>query len=753
LANRGFYPDTQWQEELYKSSAPQYLHNLSVTGGSEKVGYLLNASALTQEGLVLGSDNFKRRNFRIKVDADLNDWLTVGTNTVITNRITTTTPAIGNSNLLGLPFFPVRRADGLWVDKGSPGTPNPIAQATSGSFTKTVRDAINMQLYAKVSPLKGLTIEERVSIVKNNTNVRDWNDVYDFITLDEPDPNTYTAAPNSGNFAAGSAEARSLRLSASSGWSLKTLTKLNYEHNFGDHAFDLLLGFQSEDGESENVSATRNNFPLGSRIIDLKRGLEIQGLGNSSSRVARPRYLSYFGRLNYDFKGGVYNLSFSFRYDGSSNFLDDRQFEFFPAIGGAWNIGDESFLDNVGFIDKLKLRASYGLSGDDRGVGPSVRQLVNFNVNGYPIGGVVAPSASLGQIASRDLQWETSEVFNVGLDFSLWQGLLEVKSDYFINNRKDILDLVLVPVEFGFGNVPANLYDVKSWGWELEATHNNKIGNVDYFISANITDYDNEITDLNGLEQPNFAVGQSINDRFGYVTDGFFDNQAEIDANVGSDGVTPIDQSNVTPGGAQIGRLKYVDQLTVDTDGDGIPDAGDGIINTDDRVILTRNSAANLNIGMSLGASYKGLSLSARLYGSLDRDQWWNNADAHEPFLNGTNAFAHQLNYWSPENPNAFFPKPEGVGIQQYDSAVSHFIRNNEFIKLQNVTLSYDLDKKTLDKLKFIRALRLTCSVENVGTLWTNSPVRKYGWDPELGVGTVRYPQPVITSLSDNVKF
>ena len=757
LANSGFYPDTQWQEELYKSSAPQYIHNLSVNGGSERVGYLLNASSLNQEGLVLGSDNFKRRNLRIKVDADLNDWLAVGTNAVITNRITTITPAIGGNGLLGDPFFPVRRIDGLWVDKGSPGQPNPIAQAASGSFERTVRDAINLQLYAKVSPLKGLSIEERVSIIRTNTNTRDWRDVYDFIRLDETDPSSYTAEPSPTNFTEGSAAARRLNLFAGSAWSLKTLTQLNYEFDIADHSFDLLLGFQSEEGESENFRAQRINFPLGSTIIDLESGLSNSnlndGLGNASSRGGNARYLSYFGRLNYDFREGLYNLSFSFRFDGSSNFLDDRQYQFFPAVGGAWNIGDESFFNNVGFVDKLKLRASIGLSGDDSGVGRAVTQLINFDVSGYPIGGEIAPRVFLGQPASRNLQWETSEIFNVGLDFSLWQGKLQVKSDYFINNRKDILARVLGPIEFGLGDVPANLYDVKSWGWELDVTHKNRIGNVDYFISANITDYDNEITDLDGLEQPDFAVGQSVNQRFGYETDGFFDNQEEVDANFSSDGVTLIDQSNVTPGGSQIGRLKYVDQLTIDTDDDGIPDAADGVINADDRKVLTKNSATNLNIGISLGASYKGFSLSARLYGALDRDQWWNGSDAHEPFLNGTNAFSHQLNYWRPDNNNAFFPAPEGVGIQEYNSDVSHFIRDNEFIKLQNVTLAYDLSKKTLERLNFIKGLKLALSVENVGTVWTNSPVRKYGWDPELGVGAVDYPLPVTTSLSVNVKF
>jgi len=755
LALNGFYPETVWPNELYKNSADQQSHSLTVQGGGKKASYLMNANYLTQNGLVVGPDNFKRIGLRLKLDADINDWLTVGSNVLISNRVNKTTPAAGGDGLLGSPFFPVKTVDGMFVDKGSPGNPNPIAQALSGTFYKTATDAANIQAYIKINPLKGLTIEERVSVVKTNANARSFDNVFDFVSLDLEDPDSYIN-PDSPNrsYSIGNTDARRLLLTSSTRYSIKSLTTVKYNRKFGAHNFNALLGFQSEKGESESFRTGRTGFLL-DNLLSLNLGEQIDtriggGIGNTSAIGGNATTLSYFGRLNYDYKGR-YLVEAVFRYDGSSNFLDSNQYGFFPALALGWNIAEEGFMSSANFVDKFKLTTSYGETGDDAGVGRRVTQLVNLDVTGYPIGGEIQPRLFLGNPASRDLQWETARTFNVGLDFSLWQGKFQLKSEYFDTNRFDILSTVTTPVEFGLGNVPANLYAVNSWGWEFEFSHENNIGDVKYWVNANLTNYDNEITDLAGREFPNFAEGQSINDRFGFVTDGFFDNQEEIDAHLQEDGVAPINQSNV--GGTRIGGYKYVDQLTVDTNNDGIPDAGDGVINGDDKVILDRNSATNLRIGGSLGMSYKGLTLSTRFYGALDRKQWWNGANAHEPFLNGTNAFDYQLNYWSPDNPNAFFPTPVGNGIQGYDSNVSHLMYDNEFIKIQNITLSYDFGKSILDKLNAFEALNISLSMENVGTVWTNSPTRPYGWDPELSVGYVEYPLPLTTSISVNVKF
>ena len=470
LANSGFYPETQWVDELYETSARQHSHNLSLQGGLENVGFLLSAGFLDQNGLVKGIDNFKRFNVRMKVDVDINDWLTIGTNTVVTSRIRDQVPVSTGNALLGSPLFPVQTEDGVFVDKGSPGEANPIALAQSGSFRETVSDAINMQLYAKISPIKNLSFDQRVSVIRNNSKVRDFDNVYDFVRLDFSDQDSYTN-PDSPNrtFVPGIPDARRLSLTSANDYTLTYLSRVNYGITLGNHNFGALLGFQAIQGQAEAFQAGRQGFLLDNPVA-LSLGQNIapvsgDPLGNTSFRGGNATTLSLFGRLNYDFKG-KYIAELSFRRDGSSNFLESNRFGFFPSVSAAWNIAAEPFMSGADGLDRLKLRASYGTTGDDSGIARSVTQFANVDVTSYPFGGVVGPGIFLGSPASRDLKWETATILNFGVDLSMWEGRFQMNAEYFINNRDDILDFAITPTEFGFGNVPANLYAVKSWGWD-----------------------------------------------------------------------------------------------------------------------------------------------------------------------------------------------------------------------------------------------------------------------------------------------
>ncbi len=762
LAESGFYPDTNWADAIYGGTAMQQSHNLSLRGGTENTGFLMSVGYLNQDGLAIGDDNFERLNLRLKIDVDVTDWLTVGTNTLITNRITNSVPISTGTNLLGSPFIPVTTEDGYWADSFA-GVANPVALASSGSFTKTERDNLNLQLYARVTPLKGLSLEQSVSILKNNTSYRDWDNTYEYVTLDIEDIDSYTN-PDSTNrtYVPAEDDARTLTLYSTTSHTITALTKLSYEFNINnDHNFSTLLGFQAIEYEGEGFAASRQGFALDDPV-DLILGEENatvalfetgnQELGNTSY-FENTATLSYFGRLNYDYKGR-YIIEGSFRYDGSSYFATNNRWGFFPSASVAWNMKSETFMKEANWIDRLKLRASYGLAGDDSGVGAKTIQLVDYDASGgYPIGNESNPGYTLGDYANPDLKWETSKIFNAGLDFSLWQGKFQISADYFINNREDILDDAQVAEEFGFGGgeVASNLYAVKSWGWELDFTHKNKIGkDFSYWVNANLSDYDNEITDLNGYDSVDFAVGQSINNRIGYETDNFFDSQDEIDSYATADG-TLIDQSAVN--GSYVGGFKFVDQLTSDSDGDGVMDTGDGVINSDDRVVIEENNATNYRFGFNLGFDYKKLSVSARFYGAFYRNQYWNSStSANQPFI-GQNTFSYFNNYWREDNQDAFFPVYSGNGTQDYQSNVSHFIRDNEFIKMQNLTVGYDLTEAVSASFKGIKAVSLNLSFENLGVIWTNSPLYEYGWDPEVATGTYSYPLPFTTSVGLNITF
>ncbi|WP_042506095.1 SusC/RagA family TonB-linked outer membrane protein [Algibacter lectus] len=621
LANSGFYPDTNWIEEIFESSAVQQSHSLTLSGGSENTGYLMTGSYLTQEGLALGEDKFERLNLRLKMDTDINSWLNVGTNTLISNRVDKSVEVVGGTNVRGLPFYPVKSEDDLWVSNGTADGANPVASASSGSFSESDLDRVNVQLYAKITPVKGLSLEERVSYIKTNEYARAWSNPFASVGLDATDPDSYTN-PDSANrdYFSVSTDERMLEVQSTKSHNFRSLTSLTYEFEKGKHSAKAFLAIQSESGESELLAASRTGF-LFDNIISLNQGELVNdsntydGLGNTEIRGGNARTLSYIGRFNYSF-ADKYLIEAAFRRDGSSYFTDENKWGFFPSVAVGWVASREKFFDNVNFVNLLKFRGSYGSAGSDGTLGSVTQQLVTYDASGYPLGGVSNARLGVDNFVNPDLIWETSTILNIGIDASLFNRKLDIGAEYFVNNRKDILDNISsTAYEYGFGDAQGNPYDVRSSGWDFNIKHKNTIGKFKYSVGANISNYDNEITRIEGgSESNNLQVGLSVNNRFGYQVDGFFDSQEEIDTYVTSDG-TLIDQSNVSGAsgvGTYLGGFKYIDQLTIDSDGDGVMDTGDGVIDSEDRVTIDDNSDRNWNVGFNLGVSYENLTLSAR---------------------------------------------------------------------------------------------------------------------------------------------
>jgi hypothetical protein len=277
-----------------------------------------------------------------------------------------------------------------------------------------------------------------------------------------------------------------------------------------------------------------------------------------------------------------------------------------------------------------------------------------------------------------------------------------------------------------------------------------------YNASLNLTWYNSEITNTEGVSPLNNSttnyqdVGLPIRGNwYGYEVDGLFDDQAEIDA-------WDIDQSTVSGGddfGRYAGGFKYIDQLTVDTDGDGIPDSKDGVITADDRVVLRKNTGDNYRIGFSLGASYEGFYLSARFYGVLKGLEWWRGGAVNKPFTGDVASYTYQTDTWRPDNKDALFPQATASNVLPYNADVDFFIHKNSWIKLKNINLGYTFNESLIENLKIIRGMDLYVSVENLGVIWANNPAHEYGWDPELGTGSFRYPLPLTMSVGVNVNF
>ena len=767
-AASGFYPETNWVEELYNETAIQHNYNLGIDGGSENVGYLLNIGYLNQDGISQGPDNLERISLRLKVDANVNDWLSLGVNAYNATRTLDNLPISTNNGLRGQPFYPVQLTEGAfagtYVFKGSTSNEeNPIAKVNSGSFDQSISDELNLQLYGILKPIKDLSIEGRVSYIKRHDERSIWNNPYEYIILNEDNLNPI------GNPVPFTTSDRSLSEIRSSSRSINTWLLANYSKTFNEvHNFDFLVGTQSQSGQGDNIIASRQGFIL-PNLQNLNLGIEPDpGLpfGNSGGFEANPSTFSYFGRIGYNFDR-KYLAEFSFRADASSNFIRDK-WGYFPAVSAGWNMHEENFLRGFRSLDILKVRASWGINGDDNILNGSNREVVNFNPSGVGFGGNTQPTIQLDNSINPNLTWETSEKINLGVDLTLWRGKFSLTADYFIDYRKDLIALVQTSAESGLtavdengnitGGILDNVYDARSWGTEIVLSHRSTIGKVGINASLNYSHYDSELTEGPAILNRSRIqrVGLPISGSFyGYQTAGFFNTQQDIDTWVNASG-NVIDQSlvvNQGDGGKYLGGYRFVDQITEDTNGDGIPDAPDGVINDNDRVVLLNNPIDNNRIGATLGVSYKGFSLSARIYGVLKGSEWINNGSNINAFTSsGVAPFSYQIDTWTSENTGALFSQ-SFANSRPYNQDISGLIIERDYLKIKNVNLAYSFSSDFLKKLHIIQELNVYVSFENLGVLWTNYELHEYGFDPEFGANGFNYPQSIKTSVGANIRF
>ena len=767
-AQSGFYPETNWVEELYNEAAIQHNYNLGIQGGSENVGYLLNLGYLNQDGISQGPDKLERISLRLKVDADINDWFSIGVNAYNANRSLDNLPLSTNNGLRGQPFFPVRMTSGefagTYVFKGSTSNEeNPVARVNSGSYDRSISDELNLQLYSIVRPFEGFSIEGRVSYIKGHDQRNIWNNPYEYLILREED---LTPVGNPVPFTTSD---RSLREIRSSSKSINTWLLARYEKTVNSvHNFDFLAGTQSQSGEAESIVAGRQGYIL-PNLQNLNLGFEPDPslpFGNNGDFITNPSTFSYFGRIGYNYDRR-FLAEFSFRADASSNFIRDK-WGYFPAVSAGWNIHEENFLHGFKDLDILKIRASWGINGDDNILSASNREVVDFDPSGVGFGGSTQPTIRLNNSINPNLTWETSEKVNVGLDLTLWRGKLSFTADYFVDYRRDLIALVQTSVSSGLtfinedgdisGGILDNVYDARSWGTELVLSHRSTVGTVGFTASINYSYYNSELTEgptiLNSerIQRVGLPISGSF---YGFQTAGYFNTQEEIDNWVNSAGM-PINQSivvNQGPGGKYLGGYRFRDQLTVDTNGDGIPDAGDGLINSDDRVVLLDNPVDNHRIGASLGISFKGISLSARIYGVLQGVEWINQGSNINAFTSsGVAPFRYQIDTWTPENTGALFSQSY-ANARPYTPDVSDLIIEKDYIKIKNVNLAYSVSSEFLKRQNLIKELNVYISVENLGVLWTNYRLHEYGFDPEFGANGFNYPQSIKTSLGANIRF
>ncbi|MCK5102203.1 MAG: SusC/RagA family TonB-linked outer membrane protein, partial [Cyclobacteriaceae bacterium] len=561
---------TDWQDESIRNATIAN-HNLSISGGTKAVNYFVSGDYFKQDGINVGS-GYNRSSIRTNLDIKASKKLSFGLSMLLSSQNKELkNPYDDQQGLLVLPpTLPVYNPDGTFnFDDPESSTGvflNPIAFIEE-SINQEKRYRMLGNIYFDYKIVDGLTLKQSFGLDlgfgKDEEFIPGSISQYQGVT---------------GGIA-------SLRRSDFSQWS--STTTLNYNKTFGaNHSLNALAVFEAQKREGSWMSSRSTNFPSDALTFNrLQAGIEP---GVPQSGISSPfQLLSYLGRINYTF-ASKYLFTVTGRYDGSSRFGAENRYAFFPSVALGWRLSDEDFLQSAGIVDNLKLRASWGQTGNQE-IG-SFRSLVLFNSVTQPFRTNQTVGFKPKQMANPNLKWETTTQIDVGLDFGLWDSRLRGSFDYY---RKETTDLLLnadIPSTSGFGSTLANVGSLENKGWEIELESDVVDAKIGWTTGLVMSANRNKVLSLGGLPPiqagasfgdkkfPNSGVieeGEEIGVFLGYKTDGIWQSDSDI-----QNARDNIGEGNAFPraGDTRPGDYRYIDHN------------GDGNINEDDIVKLGSNN-------------------------------------------------------------------------------------------------------------------------------------------------------------------
>ena len=497
---------------------------------------------------------------------------------------------------------------------------------------------------------------------------------------------------------------------------------LNYKKSFGIHNLDILAGYQQESENSDWLKGARSGFPT-DIIWELNPGPKDNWSNDGNGE--HWALASFIGRINYDYDN-KYILSLSMRSDASSRFAKGSRWSTFPSVAAAWRISQESFMKGIrSWLDDLKIRASWGQTGSATGLGlyPSYTLI---STGGLILNNTYQQIASLKTIGNQELTWEHSDMLNFGLDVKVLNSRLNFTGEYYIKNTKDILLEMPVPLEYGFGKPNMNVGEVRNKGWELSLSWNDRINDFGYSISGNLSDNRNEVVDLGDTgpwkgSNTYTEVGLPFNSIYGYESMGLFQSDEEV-ANA------PFQNSNTAAG-----DIRYKNQN------------GDDKIDANDRVVIGDPNPHFL-YGVNLGFDYKNFDLNMFFQGIGQKDRVIMD-NFVRPFYDSS-IFEHHLDYWTPENTGAKYPRilNKDDGTHNYQQS-DYWMINAGYFRMKNLQIGYTIPREILRPAGFDR-VRVYFSANNLFTVSDFVP----GMDPE-SEKSVSYPFARTYSFGLNVQF
>lgn len=708
---------TNWQNEIFRT-APMSNYQLNFSGGNEKTKYFVSGGYLTQEGVVLNSD-LKRYSFRVNVESQVNNRVKVGANITPSYTFSNQSLAEGNwqgggiiqSAITAGPHMTPYDADGNYTKItgqgiGTSEVDNPVKIANEYFHQQG-----NMRLlgtaFAEFNVIENLNFKALVGADMRNFREHIFNP-----SVINPNSVNDTKIPTGNN---NTLENRN--------W-LSEFT-LNYAKKINQHSFDALLGYtvQKENIEYNSISGT--NFP-NDEIKTINAAGLISGATSTREEWA---LLSYLARVNYSYNN-KYLLTATFRTDGSSRFGADNRWGAFPSVSLGWRVSEEDFMQDVNWLSELRLRTSYGLTGNN--FISNYGAIALTTADNYPLGasgGTVSNGIRLANIPNTMLGWERNKQLDIGLEFGVLQNRVSLSFDYYNKRTSDLLLNVPVPTLTGYTNALQNIGEIENKGFEFTVTSRNTVKEFKWTTDFNLSTNNIKVLALGPdgsrilARQLTFAagnthvteIGYAPGSFFGYKVIGVYQNQHEIDTEPilkNADG-TPLSKP---------GQLKFAD---ID---------GDGEITADDRTNIG-NPFPDFTYGMTNTFAYKGFDFAFTLQGvrgfevlNAARRFYGNYAGSYNVLRSAANGWKSEADPGDGVSPqlNRDFNALGAASV--VNNATSAFVEDGSFLRIRNITLGYQLPASALSALKIANA-RLSFTVQNAYTF------TKYeGYSPEVSV-------------------
>ena len=706
---------TDWIDALLGTAKMQN-YSISYSGGNDKSSYYVSGGVLDQEGIVINT-SYRRYTLQFNNESRVRSWLKFGNNITLSHDVKKNGSYSVLNTLASLPTQPILNEDGTY---SGPGTEsqfygdlrNPIGTARLEKNTTKGYNILG-NLYGEIYLFDKITYKMTGGIDFKFWDSVNFSPKYDWKPI--PVPNSYRGE--------------------SSNKSLTYLwdNTLTYMDTFKDkHNLNVMLGSSAQNNVYNNMSASVKEF-LSDNYNQLNNGLLDPTVGGSKNEWA---LLSFFGRINYSFDD-KYLFTATVRRDGTSRIAKGNRWGTFPSFSAAWRLSEESFYKKNDVLSDLKLRAGYGVTGN-QAVLDNYAAVTRLKTAQYVFNGTPVSTLYPLVMSNPDIKWETVKQANVGFDATMFNQRINITFDTYIKNTTDMLVSMVVPITTGYSDIYTpmiNAGKVRNKGWELTISSQNLKGTVEWNTDINVSYNKNKVIKLNNSVPiysgyQHHQEGRPVGSFYGWVTNGLFQNWDEV--NNYAYQYQGADAAN----GTAPGDIKFLDINN------------DGVVNDYDRTYIG-NPTPTWNFSMNNSLLYKGFDLNVFLQGVAGNDIYNANRVTLEGMYTVRNQTRKVLDRWTGEGTSHSMPRAIYSDPNKNTRTSNRFIEDGKYLRLKNVTLGYTLPAAVLKKA-YISNLRIYMSAQNLLTLTDYS-----GFDPEVqgGVDNSNYPLTRNISFGIDIKF